>query len=151
MRNQMKQMKPEEMQDYVKNIMEQTLPKYMQEMMKPEGFMKGFQPESGTWTEASNDHEQTKFQTSVFETHDYVYVMITVHDQNQLQNLKLFHTSNQLIIEDIPQLADKQTITLPAIVKRKGAKALYKDGILEIKIPKNIDMQFSEIDVSTDL
>lgn len=85
--------------------------------------------------------------SSAFETHDYVYVRIPIKDEEWIKKLRLYHTTNQLIVEHIPQQEDKHTITLPAIVKKKGASANYKDGILEVKIPKNIDMQFSQIDV----
>jgi HSP20 family molecular chaperone IbpA len=65
-----------------------------------------------------------------------------------MKHLKIFHTSNQAIIENIPGCDERQVITLPCLVKKKGAVAQYQDGILELKIPKSIDMQYTEIDVS---
>ena len=42
------------------------------------------------------------------------------------------------------------TIILPSTVKKKGATAIYRDHVLEIKIPKYSDWRFSEIDVDTE-
>ena len=82
-----------------------------------------------------------------FETHDHVYVKIHIRDESQLSNVKIFHTSNQSIIEGIPTPNDQHVITLPSIVKVKGAKAEYRDHYLQIQIPKKVDMQYTEIDV----
>ena len=43
---------------------------------------------------------------------------------------------------------DTHKIPLPSLVKKKGTTAHYKEGMLEIKIPKNMDLQFSEVDIT---
>ncbi|TKC19568.1 Hsp20/alpha crystallin family protein [Robertmurraya kyonggiensis] len=132
----LKRMQPEEVQNYVNEVMGKMFPPEMQGM----NFAKGFN--------SSSEDSTNALSAKVFETLDYVYVMIPIDDEDWLQKMKLYYTSNQLIIEHIPKSEDKQTITLPAIVRKKGSRATYKDGILEIKIPKNIDMQYSEIDIT---
>ncbi|RTR31048.1 Hsp20/alpha crystallin family protein [Robertmurraya yapensis] len=132
----LKRMRPEEVENYVSEVMGKMFPPEMQGM----NFTKGFN--------SSTEESSPSLSVSVFESLDYVYVMIPINNEDWLQKMKLYYTSNQLIIEHIPEPEDKQTITLPAIVRKKGSRATYKDGTLEIKIPKNIDMQYSEIDIT---
>lgn len=143
MKNLMKEMKPEEIDKYVQNMMGQMFPQNMQGVSGSPDFMKGFN------TAASQPQNKTAaLDSAVFETHDHIYVRVPIKNEEWLKDIKLFHTSNQMIIEHIPEKNDKHIITLPAIVKRKGSTANFKDGFLEIKIPKNVDMQYSEIDVT---
>jgi HSP20 family molecular chaperone IbpA len=71
-----------------------------------------------------------------------------VNSEESLTRLKLSHTSHLLLLENIPELGDKHSIPLPSLVKKKGSTAHYKDETLEVKIPKNIDTQYSEINVT---
>lgn len=142
-KNMLQKMKPEEIDNYVQNIMEKMIPANMRGMMLPQDLLSNFQAPLGQQAPAAGP-----LHSSAFETHDFVFVRIPIKDENWLKQIRIYHTSNQLIVENIPQLEDKQTITLPAIVKKKGAAANYKDGMLEVRIPKNIDMQFSQIDVT---
>ncbi|WHY84295.1 Hsp20/alpha crystallin family protein [Neobacillus novalis] len=143
MKDSMKNMKPEEINNYVQDIIGKIMPGNMQGMMNPQEMFNGFQNTASQQRPASGVLDST-----AFETHDYVFVRIPLKNEEWIKKLRLYHTSNQLIIEHIPEHEDTNTITLPAIVKRKGAIANYKDGILEVKIPKNIDMQYSQIDVT---
>ena len=99
-------------------------------------------------TTAQNDTQQVKLPATIFETHDDVFVRLSIKDSTQLKRMKIFHTSNILIVEDIPERTDRSTYTLPALVKKKGSTALYKDGTLEIKLPKINDLQYSEINIT---
>jgi hypothetical protein len=140
--NTIKKMNPDEINHYIQDILEKMLPGNMRGMMNPHDLMNSFQPSSGHQP-ASNS-----LNASAFETHDFVFVRIPINNEEWIKKIRIFHTSNQLIVERIPDYEDKHIITLPAIVKKKGSAANYKDGTLEIRIPKNIDMQFSEIDVT---
>lgn len=143
MKNQMQQMKPEEINKYVQNLMGQMFPQNMHGMPGSQGFMNGFNTEA-----ASKQANPAALNSSVFETHEFVFVRVPIKKEEWLREMRLYHTSNQMIIEHIPEKEDKHIITLPAIVKRKGSTAHFKDGFLEIKIPKNVDLQYSEIDVT---
>jgi hypothetical protein len=138
----MQQMRPEEVEKYVNDLMGKMLPPDMQTMNNSRG-TNPFNIQS-----PNDDHNHSPLHASVFETHDHVFVMIPITNEEWLQTMRLCHTSNQLIVEHIPEREDKQTITLPAIVRKKGTKASYKDGRLEIKFLKNVDMQYSEIDIT---
>ncbi|MED1467902.1 Hsp20/alpha crystallin family protein [Bacillus salipaludis] len=144
MKNNLQNMKPEEINNYVQDLIGKVLPGSMRGMMNPNEMFNGF-------ASAGTTQQQTAtgaLNSSAFETHDFVYVRIPIKSEEWLKQLRIYHTSNQLIVDHIPQYEDKHTITLPAIVRKKGASANYKDGTLEVRIPKNIDMQFSQIDVT---
>jgi HSP20 family molecular chaperone IbpA len=146
----MQQMKPEDINQYVQDMMGKMFPANMGGMFptnmggmfNPQDMMKNIHPDVN-FKQPSN----TSLQSSVFETHDNVFVRIQINSEEWLNQMKLYHTSNHMIVEHIPESTDKHTIVLPAIVKKKGASARYKDGMLEIQVPKNMDLQFSEIDV----
>ena len=63
---------------------------------------------------------------------------VHIKDESQLSTIKIFHTSNQLIIEGLPFLEEKHVVTLPSIVKMKGAISEYRDDYLQIKMVKKI-------------
>lgn len=86
-------------------------------------------------------------QAAVFETHDFIYIRLPIQKEENLDHLKIYYSINKCMISGLSEDADPYTIILPAIVKKKGATAIYRDQILEIKIPKSIDWQLSEIDV----
>lgn len=141
----LKNMKPEEINSYVHNILGKVFPQQSNGMPNFNDIFSGFN------TQSSGNQQETaasKLNSSVFDTHDDVYVKIFIKDENWLQQMKLYHTSSQMIIEGIPSSEDKTMITLPANVKRKGSKANFQDGILEIRLPKNTDHQISEIEVT---
>ncbi|MEH7305394.1 Hsp20/alpha crystallin family protein [Neobacillus drentensis] len=142
-KDKMAKMKPEEINHYVQDIIGKIMPGNMKAGINPQEMFQGFQPSVSTPV-SSND----RLHSTAFETHDFVYVRIFINKEEWVKQLRIYHTSNQLIVEHLPQHEDKHTITLPAIVKKKGATATFKDGILEVKIPKNIDMQYSQIDVT---
>ena len=97
--------------------------------------------------ERKQEHTNSSLNVSTFETHDHVYVRVLIKDESQLSTIKIFHTSNQLIIEGLPSLDNKHVVTLPSIVKMKGATSEYRDDFLQVKMVKKTDLQFTEIDV----
>jgi HSP20 family molecular chaperone IbpA len=143
MKDKMTNMKPEQINNFVQDLMGKVLPENMKGMMNPQDMFNGFQS-----APSQNNPAAGSLNSTAFETHDFVFVRIPIKNDEWVRQLRIYHTSNQLIVEHVPHHEDKHTITLPAIVKRKGATANYKDSMLEIKIPKNVDMQFSQIDVT---
>lgn len=143
MKDTMQKMKPEEINNFVQDLLGKIMPGGTRGMMNPMDMFNGFQSAPSQTPSPSG-----ALNSTAFETHDFVFVRIPIKDEGWVKQLRIYHTSNQLIVEHIPLIDDKHTITLPAIVKKKGATANFKDGTLEVKIPKNIDMQFSQIDVT---
>lgn len=138
------EMKPDEIENYVQQMMGKMLQPNMQGMLKPEEWLKGMQQQSAP----PPGRPETGLNAEMFETHDFVFVRLPLKDEAMLKQMKLFYTSNQVIVEHIPDLSDKHTLVLPATVKRKGAAANYKDGVLELRLQKMVDLQFAEIDIS---
>ncbi|WP_019241825.1 MULTISPECIES: Hsp20/alpha crystallin family protein [Bacillus] len=98
--------------------------------------------------EAQNNNELSAIHATVYETHSDIYIRFPIDEPEQLKKLKIYHTSNTSIIEGFPKDNDRHTITLPAIIKKKGGSAQFKEGILEIKLPKANDLQYSEINIT---
>ena len=96
----------------------------------------------------TNNNQQGKLPATIFESHSDIFVRLSMENSDLLKNIKIVHTSNLLIVEGIPEQTDRNTYTLPAIVKKKGSTAVYKDGALEIKLPKINDLQYSEINIT---
>jgi HSP20 family molecular chaperone IbpA len=143
MKDKLTKMKPDEVNNYVQDIMGKIMPANMKGVMNTPEMFPSLQS-----SESPVNSTRGVLNPAVFETHDFVYVRIPISKEEWVKQLRIYHTSNQLIVEQIPHHEDKHTITLPAIVKKKGATATYKDSMLEIKIPKNVDLQYSQIDVT---
>ncbi|MGD6802901.1 Hsp20/alpha crystallin family protein [Rossellomorea aquimaris] len=149
----MKSMNPQDVDQYVKGVMKQMFPSDWQGTQDPDDFMKNM---NNMMSGGRNDSEKTdtphesaeKIPVNIFEALESIYIQIKIQDEDLVKSMKVFHTSNQAILENIPSAGERQVITLPCLVKKKGSSAQYKDGILEIKIPKSIDLQYTEIDVS---
>ncbi|MFD2445687.1 Hsp20/alpha crystallin family protein [Bacillus sp. CGMCC 1.16607] len=149
MNNQMGQIDQNEIEKFVQNMMGQMMPNNLQNMMKSQDWMKTMNPQQNEGEVRKTSDQILPY--SVFETHNHVYIRIPIKQESWLKQMKLYHTSNQLIVEHVPDENEKINITLPTLVRKKGTTASYKDGILEIKIPKAIDMQYTEIEINDSL
>ncbi|OLS34348.1 Hsp20/alpha crystallin family protein [Bacillus sp. MRMR6] len=140
MKDNLQNMKSEEIEQFIQGIMGKVMPSHLEGMMNPQDLRN---------TSQSPPSQQPNMIDAVaFETHDCIFVRIPITREEWLKQLRVYHTANQLIIEHIPKEEDKHTITLPAIVKKKGASAKCKDGVLEVRLIKSFDTQFSQIEVS---
>jgi hypothetical protein len=137
------EMKPDEIEKYVQNMMGKVFQPNMNGMLKPEEWIKDMERNAKPLSDSANS-----IRADIFETHDFVYIRIPMKDEAWIRQMKLFYTSNQVIIEHIPEPSDKHTLILPATVKRKGAAASHKEGVLELRLSKISDLQYSEIDLS---
>ena len=131
----------EQFQKYVDQMMKQMFPPQFKEFMN----------NPASWSKASNqgaaDSSISPFSEKVFETHDDVYIRLTIEDRSWLHKMKISYTRHQCIIMDAPEEGDSWTIPLPALVRKKGAKTIFKNDILEIKLPKSVEWQETEIEL----
>jgi HSP20 family molecular chaperone IbpA len=141
----MNQINPDQIQRFTQEMMGKMMPKHVQGMIDPQEMLKGFFSESKN---VQPEKSKTPFKVSMFETHDFVYVRIEIEKDEWLKNIKIYYTGSQMIIEQIPAIEDRHPLPLPAAVKKKGATACFKDGILEIKLTKSNQIQYSEIDIT---
>jgi len=145
-------------QKYMKNFtgtpqlrdMEEYMSKMVADLQNGNlGKMSNTEATSSNTSSSQQEHmQQSKISAAIFETHNDVFIRLPIEENVQLKNMKIYHTSNTLILEGIPELSDRNTFTLPAIVKKKGSTAQYKDGTLEIKLSKATDLQYSEVNVT---
>ncbi|MEH7014367.1 Hsp20/alpha crystallin family protein [Neobacillus niacini] len=140
MKNKLQHMKPDEIDQFIKGILGNVMPSQSGETMNSQDIVNHYRPQP---TQQANTLNST-----AFETHDSVFVRIPIKDESLLKEMRIYHTANQLMVENIPEKDHKHSITLPAMVKKKGSSAKYKDGILEIKLIKSYDIQYSQIDVT---
>lgn len=143
----LQQMKPEEINQFVQNIMGK-----MFNSPFPHGMPQNqneFRADVHPFQTSNNTmNNQPNLQYSVFETHEDVYIRIVIESEDWLNSLRLTHTSHLLILEHIPEHHDIHKIPLPALVKKNKTTARFKDGTLEVKLSKNIDFQLTEIDIT---
>jgi HSP20 family molecular chaperone IbpA len=140
MKNKLQHMKPDEIDQFIKSILGNVMPAQTGSTMNSQDFINQFRHQASQQANSLN--------STSFETHDSVFVRIPIKDESLLKELRIYHTANQLMVENIPESDHKHSITLPAMVKKKGSSAKYKDGILEIKLIKSHDIQYSQIDVT---
>lgn len=140
MKNKLQHMKPDEIDQFIKGIMGNVMSSQSGGTMNSQDMVNHYRPQPSQQANALN--------STAFETHDSVFVRIPLKDESLLKKIRIYHTAYQLMLEDIPEPGNKHSITLPAVVKKKGSSAKYKDGILEIKLIKSYEIQYSQIDVS---
>lgn len=143
-----------DIQKFVQNVVEQSISSSlkhtnMMDIIDPVNEDEQEERSQERSQEQSDQHVSKKDQldTTIFESHDHVYVKVFINDVNAIAHLKIFHNSNRLIIEGIPSKEDRHEIALPSIVKMKESISEYRDNYLQIKMRKKIDPQYTEIAV----
>ena len=124
--NFLKNFQHNDVQSFIEKVFAQVMPENLHESMN----------QTTSFSKAETDPLKAK----VFETHSFIYIRIPIEDEDWLKKMKIFHTSNQSMIHGVPNEDDKHIITLPALVRKKGATVQYKDHILEIRLQKQTDM-----------
>ncbi|MCI3923691.1 Hsp20/alpha crystallin family protein [Paenibacillus sp. TRM 82003] len=76
-----------------------------------------------------------KLPVELFQTHHYVIARFRVPDSVKAHKLRVFASATKLRLEGLPK-DGKQVVALPSAVRSDSAKALYKEGILQIKLLK---------------
>ncbi|WP_314584119.1 Hsp20/alpha crystallin family protein [Paenibacillus terrigena] len=84
----------------------------------------------------------------IFQTHNFVFIKVAIPQNVNIRDLQVSVSPNQIMIEGLPE-NQHHVIKLPEIVKFRDSKAKFKDGILQIKVRKNIDDQkFHDVYIS---
>jgi len=73
--------------------------------------------------------------SEVFETHQYAIAKIKISKKLYSNQLRVFVNYNQIKLEGLTGYK-AQIINLPCHVEASNCKAIYRQGILEIKLPK---------------
>ncbi|MFD1737319.1 hypothetical protein ACFSCX_12215 [Bacillus salitolerans] len=138
---QLVNMKPQDIEGFVNNVMADHFPFSTD---RPTNY-KHQPPQKENKTTSSNNKE---ILTKIFEAHEEIYVHFYIDEKEDLLGGKIIYNSNQLTLKNVPEVGDQHQVLLPAVVKQKGAKLQYRDGILQIKLQKANDLQLTEIDLN---
>lgn len=76
-----------------------------------------------------------RLPVELFQTHHYVIVRFRVPDGMKARRLRVFAAPTKLRLEGLPQ-ERKQVVELPSAVRPESARALYKNGVLQVKLAK---------------
>ncbi len=136
--NFLKNFQNNDVQSFIDQVFSEVMPEKTQESTMNQG----------TSNQKYQNSVQYPLNANVFETHSFIYIRIPIDDEDWLKNMKIFHTSNQSMIHGVPNDDDQHIISLPALVRKKGTTVQYKDDILEIRLQKQVDIPYSEIDIS---
>ena len=127
-----------DVQSIIDKVFSEVMPENLQEKMN-----------QGTSNQERSPHSgQYPLNAQVFETHAFIYIRIPIEEEHWLKKMKIFHTSNQSMIHGVPNNDDQHIISLPALVRKKGTTVQYKDNVLEIRLQKQTEIPYSEIDIS---
>jgi HSP20 family molecular chaperone IbpA len=85
--------------------------------------------------------KENHFPSEVFETHDRIIAKINIPQHIKLDNIRVYVNGSNIKLEEINEGLN-QLIKLPASINEKSAKALFRDGILQIQSKK----QFTKSD-----
>ncbi|MCJ7841044.1 hypothetical protein MUB24_09045 [Lederbergia sp. NSJ-179] len=130
-------------EDYVQKILSQTFSAFDQDSTNSNDWLRSIFEQMPSGSNQSNG-------IKLFESFQYIFIHIPVPDDQALERWKVYHTTNQLMIEDLEEPKNSKTITLPALVEKKKTTAVYKNGLLEVILHKKTDMQYTEVGVIKD-
>jgi HSP20 family molecular chaperone IbpA len=131
-------MNPKEVENYIQTVMKNVF---------GGDFSQGF-PFQGEPSQNDNRVKSSKPpKPEIFETNDYVYVKLPV-EMDDVENIKIQHTNHQLIVNNYPKQSEQNKFMLPSPVKRKGTRARYVEGYLEIQFLRLHEHTISEVDIT---
>ena len=135
---QFQEMNPKEIENYIQTVMSSIF---------GNDFSKNF-PFQGEMQNNQSKNLPGQTAPEIFETNDYIYVKLAVNS-SEINSLKIQHTTTQLMLIN-NQNEDNSPLTfmLPAPVKRKGTKARYIDGFIEIQLIKLKEHSITEVEIS---
>jgi hypothetical protein len=82
---------------------------------------------------------------NIFETHHMILVKIKLLQNVTPQSVKFFlGGANELLIKGLPD-EEEHKMNLPSNVRHSGSKVVYKNGVFEVRMPKEEGVSFKEI------
>ncbi|MDR9794188.1 Hsp20/alpha crystallin family protein [Aeribacillus pallidus] len=92
------------------------------------------------------NHKEAPPSPEFYETDEFIYIKLPMNDDLK-KMIKIQHNQHHLHLMNYPEKNQQKKFVFPAPVKRKGTKAVFSDGILEIKFVKLKDHHYTEIDL----
>ena len=131
-------MSPKEVENYIQTVMKNVFG----------GDSSQIFPFQGELSQQANNEKSThQPKAEIFETNDFIYVKLPISN-DEVENISIQHTNNQLIVNNYPNASEQRKYMLPSPVKRKGTKARYDEGYLEIQFIRLQEHNISEVDIS---
>ncbi|MEI5908863.1 hypothetical protein WAK64_17580 [Bacillus spongiae] len=103
--------------------------------------------QSNTTSDTNSDDTQANegVPLNIYETFDFIFLRLEI-DEEEVKNTKISHTSHSISIST-GFSDERHTIPLPSPVRKKGTYAQYKEGMLEIRLLKLKEIEYTEIDI----
>lgn len=125
--------------DYVRKVLAQHFPE--SDLTQPSS--------SEQHVRTAQPHQQTKpiftLQEQIIELHGFVIVQIPLAE-DLLNHLIMEANTTHLVLYGLPS-GEQKKIKLPSCVRSDSAKAIYKEQLLEIRLPKIQDDHYHQIAV----
>lgn len=131
-------MNPKEVESYIQTVMKNVF---------GDNFLQNFPFQGELSKQANNEKSTHQPKAEIFETNDFIYVKLPISN-DEVENISIQHTNNQLIVNNYPNASEQNKYMLPSPVKRKGTKARYVEGFLEIQFIRLQEHNISEVDIS---
>jgi HSP20 family molecular chaperone IbpA len=131
-------MNPKEVESYIQTVMKNVF---------GDNFLQNFPFQGELSKQANNEKSAHQPKAEIFETNDFIYVKLPISN-DEVGNISIQHTNNQLIVNNYPNASEQNKYMLPSPVKRKGTKARYVEGFLEIQFIRLQEHNLSEVDIS---
>ncbi|MCM3770728.1 spore gernimation protein GerT [Priestia aryabhattai] len=151
MENLPKGMASKDMNKYIQQMISSTMSHSFPDFMQGNEFFKQAQDMMKEQQDMGNEgHGQKlrKFDSNVINTLDECIVQLKIPNRDIVSSIKVYHTPYVCTIEGIDgEEPFKEEIQLPCSVRKKGTRAVYRSGVLEIRMPKHVNIPMSQIDV----
>ncbi|WP_110113300.1 Hsp20/alpha crystallin family protein [Bacillus sp. CGMCC 1.16541] len=136
-------MNSKDVDKYVQQVVSSALGKTFPDFMQNNEFFQQSMQKQQPFTSA--EEQPRPFTSHVFETHDECIVQVNIPDKNMMNNLKLSHTPYSFVLENLGAEPFKEEIKFPCSVSRKKTKAVYRNGMLEVKFAKHQNLPVTDI------
>lgn len=110
-------------EDYVKGVLSQVLPD----------------------DTIQNHSIPIRLRPDVIDTHHYIIVRAKIPEHANTRNMKVFFNTGQVRLSGLTE--KEEVVSLPSPGRYNGSKAIFKDDILEIRIPKELNEPDREITI----
>lgn len=80
--------------------------------------------------------EQQQYNENIFETQRSVIVRVNIPKETNPKDIRIYLGLDHVRLEGLPSSRSK-IIRLPSNVGIRGSRAKFKEGLLEIRMPKN--------------
>jgi HSP20 family molecular chaperone IbpA len=130
--------------DFEKNFMRGYRDAFNYDLSWLDGYIQNMISQAIPSSQHFSGFTQNRLRPDVFETHQDMIVRVRIPERANTRKLGVaFNNANKVRISG---LGDRdETISLPAAGRYDGSKAFFKDGILEIRIPKELNEAYQDI------